>query len=598
MLSQPTGDAMKRRSRAGGEPIKGRRRKTPEPKRRNAPKATAAFNASSAVEETEVARLTHELREALEQQSATSEVLRVISSYPGDPQPVFQAMLKNAVRLCDAEFGNIYHWDGDALHLVATQNAPPAFAEARRLSTVRPSPKTPTGRMIANKKVVHIADLRAEKAYADRDPWIVAGVELGGVRTVLMVPMLKENELIGAFSVYRQEVRPFTDKQIALGQNFAAQAVIAIENARLLNELRQRTTDLTEALEQQTATSEVLQVISSSPGDLQPVFATMLENATRICEAKFGVLSLCGRGTFPLRCTHNAPPAFADHYRDEPMVNPPPGSGLRRLFETRQVAQVADMTDDKTYIERDPFVVASVELGGYRSVLDVPMLKEDELVGAISIFRQEVRPFTDKQIELVTNFAAQAVIAIENARLLNELRQRTADLTEALEQQTATSEVLQVISSSPGDLEPVFASMLEKAIRVCEATFGNIYRWDGEAFYLLATKNTPQALAEYRRSASPVVRPAPEYPFWPLGCGSKTHSHPRLGCRSALQRKENSSGSSCRRTWRCAHYLGCSDVERRRANRLCFSVSPRDKSLYGKADRLSQELRGPSGHCH
>ena len=200
---------MKRRSKAGVEPIKGRRRKTPEPKRRNASKATTALNASSAVEETEVASLTRELREALEQQSASSEVLRVISSYPGDPQPVFQAMLKSAVRLCDAEFGNIYRWDGEALHLVATQNAPPAFAEARRLTTGRPGSKTPTGRMIANKRVVHIADLRAEKAYADRDPWIVAGVELGGVRTVLMVPMLKENELIGAFSVYRQEVRPF-----------------------------------------------------------------------------------------------------------------------------------------------------------------------------------------------------------------------------------------------------------------------------------------------------------------------------------------------------------------------------------------------------
>ena len=286
---------MKRRSRAGGEPIKGRRRKASEPKRRNAPKGPAAFKASSAVEETKVARLTHELREALEQQSATSEVLRVISSYPGDPQPVFQAMLKNAVRLCDAEFGNIYHWDGDTLHLVATQNAPPAFAEARRLSAVHPSPKTPTGRMIANKKVVHIADLRAEKAYADRDPWIVAGVELGGVRTVLMVPMLKETELIGAFSVYRQEVRPFTDRQIALGQNFAAQAVIAIENARLLNELRQRTT--TSASARLTSRKRwssrrprlrCSRSSAGSPGDLQPVFASMLENAVRICDATFG----------------------------------------------------------------------------------------------------------------------------------------------------------------------------------------------------------------------------------------------------------------------------------------------------------------------
>jgi class 3 adenylate cyclase len=235
---------MKRRSRKGGEAIKGRRRKTPGPKRRNAPKSSAAFNASSVVKETDVARLTRELGEAIEQQSATSEVLRAISSYPGDPQPIFRAMLENAVRLCDAEFGNIYHWNGDSLRLVTTQNAPPAFVEARKFSTGRPNPNSPTGRMIANRKVVHIADLRAEKVYADRDPWIVAGVELGGVRTVLMVPMLKENELIGAFSVYRQEVRPFTERQIALVTNFAAQAVIAIENARLLNELRDRTGQL------------------------------------------------------------------------------------------------------------------------------------------------------------------------------------------------------------------------------------------------------------------------------------------------------------------------------------------------------------------
>jgi GAF domain-containing protein len=505
---------MKRRSRAGGEPIKARRRKTPEPKRRNAPKEAAAFNASSAVEETKVARLTHELGEALEQQSATSEVLRVISSYPGDPQPVFQAMLKNAVRLCDAEFGNIYHWDGDTLHLVATQNAPPAFAEARRLSAVHPSPKTPTGRMIANKKVVHIADLRAEKAYADRDPWIVAGVELGGVRAVLMVPMLKENELIGAFSVYRQEARPFTDKQVALAQNFAAQAVIAIENTRLLNELRQRTTDLTEALEQQRATADLLQVISGSPGNLEPVFHAMLENAVGICGANFGNMFLYDDDAFRTVAMYNAPEAYANARMGAPF-HPPSDSGLGRLAAAKEVVQIADLrTEERYVINRDPFVVAAVELAGIRTLLAVPMLKEGRLVGAIVIYRQEVRPFGEKQTELVKNFASQVVIAIENARLLNELRQRTndltertADLTEALEQQTATSEVLQVISSSPGDLEPVFAAMLENAARICDANFGNIFRWDGDALHLIATHNTPPSFAEYRKRQPLPLKP-------------------------------------------------------------------------------------------
>ena len=384
------------------------------------------FNSSSAVEETEVTRLTRELSEALEQQSASSEVLRVISSYPGDPQPVFQAMLKNAVRLCDAEFGNIYHWDGDTLHLVATQNAPAAFAEARRLSAVRPGPKTPTGRMITNKKVVHIADLRAEKAYADRDPWIVAGVELGGVRTVLMVPMLKENKLIGAFSVYRQEVRPFTDKQIALGQNFAAQAVIAIENARLLNELRQRTNDLTErtadlteALEQQTATSEVLQVISSSPGDLEPVFASMLEKAVRICDAAFGNIYRWDGDALHLVATRNTPPAFAEARRYSLFKRPGPKTVTGRMLASQAVVHVADATAEPGYGDKsDPGAVAAVELGNVRTILAVPMWKEDELIGSFTVYRQEVRPFTDKQIALVTNFAAQAVIAIENAHLL------------------------------------------------------------------------------------------------------------------------------------------------------------------------------------
>ena len=376
-------------------------------------------------------------------------------------------MLEKAVRICDATFGNIYRWDGDTLHLVAAHNMPPAFAEFafakfRRRSPLRSSSQNAIGRALATKMPVHVADLAAQRPYIEeRDAGYVAAVELGGARTFLAAPMLKENELIGLFSLYRQEVRPFTDKQIALVTNFAAQAVIAIENARLLNELRQ-------SLQQQTATSEVLQVISRFPGDLQPVFEAVLANATRICDAKFGLLWLTDRGGFRCVALHNVPPAFADYYRSQLMIHPAPGTGLRRLADTRRVAQVPDMTKIQPYIERDPFVVTSVELGGYRSVVNVPMLKEEELIGAISIYRQEVGTFTETQIELVSNFASQAVIAIENARLLNELRQ-------SLQQQTATSEVLQVISGSPGDLEPVFATMLEKAVRICDAKFGNLY---------------------------------------------------------------------------------------------------------------------------
>ena len=502
---------MKRRSKAGGAPIKGRRRKASKPERRNAQKTAPRSKSSPTSKDTVVARLTHELRETTEQHTATSEILRVISSAPSDLQPVFQAMLKNAVRLCDAKFGNIYRWDGDALHLVATQNVPPAFVQARGRSPLRPSPQTPTGRMISNKTVVHVTDMRTEKAYANRDPYIVAGVELGGVRTVLMVPMLKDNELIGAFSVYRQEVRPFKDKQIELVQNFAAQAVIAIENARLLNELRQRTNeltertaDLTEALDQQTATTDVLQVISRSTGDLQPVFEAMLANAVRICDGKFGSAYRWDGIAFSLVATHNMPPALVEARRRSPM-RPDPRSPSGRVVATKAVVHVADLAADQSYIgHRVPAVVAAVELGGIRTSVSVPMMKENELVGALTVYRQEVRPFTEKQIELVINFAAQAVIAIENARLLNELRQ-------ALEQQTATAQVLQVISSSTGDLAHVFATMLENATRICEAKFGTLYLKEGDGFRATATHNAPPA---YEEARAQVVYPSPHTTLW------------------------------------------------------------------------------------
>jgi GAF domain-containing protein len=290
--------------------------------------------------------------------------------------------------------------------------------------------------MMAARSPIHIADLSADQDYVERrSSRIVAAVELGGTRTVLAVPMLKSNELIGAFILNRKEVRPFTDKQIALVQGFAAQAVIAIENARLLNELRQRTTDLTErtndlteALEQQTATSEVLKVISSSPAALEPVFRAMLENATRLCGANFGVLVLREGDAFRVGATHNVPPAFAELRQREPVFRPGPLNPVARVAATKELLHISNLAEDAAYKEHDPAAVIFVELAGTRSLLVLPMLKENEISGAIAISRSEVRPFTDKQIALVQNFAAQAVIAIENTRLLNELRERTDQL--------------------------------------------------------------------------------------------------------------------------------------------------------------------------
>ena len=492
--------------------------------------------AAQAVIAIENARLLNELRqrtadlaEALEQQTATSEVLQVISGSPGDLQPVFAAMLENAARICEANFGNIFRWDGDALWLVATHNTPAAFIEHRRRVPFSPNQGNPIGDMLKANVAIHVADWAADERYITQsDPEVVAAVELGGIRTFVAVPMLKDKMLIGAVIVYRQEVRPFSEKQIELVKNFAAQAVIAIENVRLLSELRQ-------SLEQQTATSEVLQVISASPGELEPVFTTMLEKAVRICDAKYGSLYLHENGKLRLVAAHDVP-EFLEARRGV-AFDPAPDGGLDEAIRNKRAVQIPDLAATSSYMERHPGMVEAVELAGIRTGVAVPMLKDDEVIGVIAIHRREVLPFTGKQVELLTNFAAQAVIAIENARLLNELRQRTADLTEALEQQTATSEVLQVISSSPGDLEPVFASMLEKAIRVCEATFGNIYRWDGEAFYLLATKNTPQALAEYRRSASPVVRPAPNTLFGRLAAARKLIHIPDLAADQLYSEK-------------------------------------------------------------
>jgi GAF domain-containing protein len=432
---------------------------------------------------------TRELAEALEQQTATSEILRVISSSPGELEPVFNAMLENALRICEAKFGMLHRYSHGAFVAEAMVGAPPALVDALLRKPFTPPPGVPLDRMLRTKKVVHTLDAAAE----ENKP---LSARLAGARSHIVVPMLKDDELIGAIAIYRQEVRPFTDKQIDLVTSFASQAVIAIENTRLLNELRQRTDDLSEALDQQTATSEVLGVISSSPGELEPVFQTMLANAVRICGAKFGALFLAEGEAYRVVALHNAPPAFAEVRRREPIRPVNPGTALGRVAATRQPVQIADIRADPAFTS-DPERFAVLELAGARTMLNVPMLKEDELIGQISIFHQEVQPFTDKQIELLKTFANQAVIAIENTRLLNELR-------ESLQQQTATADVLGVISTSPGELRPVFDAMLENATRLCEAQFGGLLLCEGDVFRLVAVQIRPARVAELMQQESAI----------------------------------------------------------------------------------------------
>jgi GAF domain-containing protein len=445
---------------------------------------------------TELRQRTDDLTEALEQQTATSEILEVISSSRGDLVPVFEALLANAVRLCGASFGVLMLREGDVFRQVAFHNVPPAFERAaEQLGRVfRPPPKSIHAEIVRSRQVVSIADMRDGVPYREGDASVRAFVDLGGARSVIVVPMLREDELIGTISIYRQEIRPFTDTQTGLIRNFAAHAVIAIENTRLLNELRQRTDDLAESLEQQTATSEVLKIISSSPGELQPVFDTMLSNAIRVCDAKFGNLFL-REGNLCRAVAVAGEQSYIDQWRRDPLIDftEDPRLPLARVVASKSVLHISDLTQDSAFVERLPRIVALVQTAGARAFVVVPMLKDDQIVGAIAMYRQVAIPFSQKQIELVQNFAAQAVIAIENTRLLNELR-------ESLQQQTATSEVLKVISSSPGELEPVFHAILQSATHICEANYGMLFRIQDGAVRAVAMFGVPPKFAEFWRT--------------------------------------------------------------------------------------------------
>src|SRR6476620_3082304 len=400
-------------------PVKSRRTKQPKAAR----KAPATHSSVDHAQEQLVDRLRRERDEAVELQAASAEVLKIIGSSPRDMKPVFEAMLGRALRICDAKFGHILLYDGERFHAWHLHDVPPSYrAFWDRHGPIRPGPTTGLGRLARTREVVHIADLKADSPYTERQPLRVVTVDEAGARSFLAAPMLKEDEVVGAIVIYRQEVRPFREKQIELGKAFAAQAVIAIENARLFEEVQAHTRDLQESLQQQTATADVLKVISRSLVDLETVLETLVETVARLCRADQVYMFHLRHDLWHLVAAWGLSAEAREFFLTNPFT-PGRGSTSGRAASERRAVLIRDVLQDPEYALSE-----GQKIAGYRTTLGIPLLREDTLIGVFSICRTRVEAFTQKEIELATTFADQAVIAIENARLFDELRERQAEL--------------------------------------------------------------------------------------------------------------------------------------------------------------------------